>query len=181
MGRFARVIMLVVSSIAVAFAFAAPAGAGLTPVDVTPLTVVKTVSGPVPEGTTFTATIACDDDIIIDGQSLTDTATVTFASDGQPTSPDEIQFDDPGTCTVTETVTGGAATTTYACESDTVGAGAAQVLELCGSAGPQATPITVTPETVLDASITVTIHNTFVEPAPIEPAPAVAAAPAFTG
>jgi hypothetical protein len=79
--------------------------------------VLKTVSGPVPAGTTFTATIQCDGAIIFDsgGDSL-DSATVTFDATGQPTSPDTVTFDDPGQCTVTETATGGAATTTYACD-----------------------------------------------------------------
>src|SRR5436190_444149 len=109
--RFSRVFALGISSVALAtVAFASPAGAGIQqpPSDVTPLTVVKTVSGPVPEGTTFTATVECDDDIIRDGLDVTDTATVTFDATGQPTSADTITFDDPGSCTVTETAKGGA-------------------------------------------------------------------------
>lgn len=182
---FARAVALGFSAVALsALAFASPAGAGgQPPSDVTPLTVVKTVSGPVPAGTTFTATVECDDDIIEVGLDVTDTATVTFSADGQPTSADTVVFDDPGTCTVTETATGGAATTTYACASEVVEAGTSevegqQVLQLCGTAGPQSDPITINPE-VVEGSITVTIHNTFVESP--QAAPQVVAQPVFTG
>ena len=96
-------------------AMAASAGAGELK-EAAPLTIVKTVSGPVPEGTTFTAELFCLSPIIIDGESGTDTATVTFDATGQPTSADTFYFGDPGECTVTETADGGAATTTYACD-----------------------------------------------------------------
>ncbi len=165
------------------------AGAGVVPIGAAPLTIVKTVSGPVPAGTTFTATIACDDDIIVDGGSGTDTATVDFAADGQPTTPDTLNFEGPGSCTVTESATGGAATTTYACEGTVPaeevpapegGFSAQQVEEpICPSAGPQAQPISVNIE-FEDQTATVTIANTFVEPTP-QPAAEVVAQPAFTG
>jgi hypothetical protein len=181
-----RLIALIVSSVALATTvFTSSAGAGIPapPSDVTPLTVLKTVSGPVPAGTTFTATVQCDDNIIQDGLDVTDTATVTLDATGQPTSIDTITFDDPGSCTVTETANGGAVSTTYACQSvlpiDSTGVGAQQVLQLCGTAGPQADPITVNPE-VVAGSMTVTIHNTFNEPTP-QPAAQVVAQPVFTG
>jgi hypothetical protein len=162
-----------------------------------PLTVVKTVSGPVAAGTTFTATIQCDDTIIDDGGEGTDSATVTFDASGQPTSPDTMTFGGPGTCTVTETASGGATTTTAACESSVPvlppqsqdGFSATAVGPddpVCPVAGPQAAPITVNivnPE----QTATVTIANTFVvtpltplTPV-VQPAAAIAAAPAFTG
>jgi hypothetical protein len=183
--RFSRVLTLGISTVALATAlFASSAGAGIVPPpsDVTPLTILKTVSGPVPAGTTFTATVECDDTIILPGNS--DTATVTFDETGQPTSPDTIEFDDPGTCTVTETVNGGASSTTYACEStlavDSVSA--QQVAPLCPTAGPQADPMTVNVE-VEDGSVTVTIANTFTAPTPppVTPAAQIVAQPAFTG
>lgn len=185
MLRTPRLIALVVSAAAFAtVTFATSAQAGLAPpTDVTPLTVVKTVSGPVPAGTTFTATVACDDDIILDGLDVTDTATVTFDAAGQPTSADTVEFDDPGSCTVTETATGGAATTTYSCSSEVVAASTdvreQQVLALCATSGPQSSPMTINPE-VVEGSITVTIANTFVAATP-QPAPQVVAAPVFTG
>jgi hypothetical protein len=182
--RFSRVITLAISSVALATAvFASSAGAGIItppPSDVTPLTILMTVSGPVPAGTTFTATVECDDTIILPGNS--DTATVTFDETGQPTSPDTITFDDPGTCTVTETANGGAATTTYSCESTLPvdGTSAQQVAALCQTAGPQADPMTVNVE-VEDGSVTVTIANTFTEAPPVTPAAQIVAQPAFTG
>jgi hypothetical protein len=157
-----------------------------------PLTVVKTVSGPVAAGTTFTAAIQCDDTIIDDGGEGTDSATVTFDSTGQPTSPDTVTFGDPGTCTVTETASGGATTTSYACQGSVPvlppesqgGFSAAQVTPddpVCPAAGPQAAPITVNIVDP-DQTATVTIANTFVvTPPAVQPAAAIAAAPAFTG
>ena len=116
MRRVSRVITLGVASVAmVTLAFSSSAGAGIGPVLAAPLTVVKTVSGPVAAGTTFTATIQCDNDIIVTTGGPSDTAMVSFDSTGQPTTADTYGFNDPGTCTVTETATGGAATTSYAC------------------------------------------------------------------
>jgi hypothetical protein len=157
-----------------------------------PLTVVKTVSGPVPEGTTFTATIECDDDIIVDGSDIVDSVEVHFDATGQPTSQDTFGFDDPGTCTVTETDDGDAETTTYACESTLPPTDATAQQEdpdICSDAGPQSDPITVEIFDP-DQTATVTIANTFVAPAttttttaPAAPqaAPAVVAPARFTG
>jgi hypothetical protein len=153
-----------------------------------PLTVVKTVSGPVPAGTTFTATIQCDDAIIETGEEPTDSATVTFDASGQPTSADTVTFDGPGSCSVTETASGGAATTTYACEGlvpdepeidNEFSAAQVEPVAVCDAAGPQSAPITVN---IFDEgqTATVTIHNTFADPQPI-PAAGVVAAPTFTG
>jgi|1186.fasta_scaffold538868_2 hypothetical protein len=186
-----RVALTVGSISALAMAvFVANAGAGVVPTLDAPLTVVKTVSGPVPAATTFTAQIHCDSAIIDTDDGNTDTATVTFDSSGQPTSPDTVGFDDPGSCTVTETASGGAASTTYACESsvidDSESAFPSAVTPdspVCVAAGPSATPLTVNIVDP-DQSATITIANTFtaVTPTPVvQPAAAVAAAPAFTG
>jgi len=153
-----------------------------------PLTIVKMVEGPVPAGTTFTVTVQCDGSATFEGGSQT--AEVTFDATGQPTSPDTLYFiDGPGSCVATETANSGAATTTYACEGgfpvdeEPVGDSAdvfptAEVLDqVCASAGPQATPITmhlVSPS----QEVTITVHNTFVAP---QPAAQVVAQPAFTG
>jgi hypothetical protein len=152
------------------------------------LTVVKTVSGPVPAGTTFTATIQCDGAIIFNsGGASLDHATVTFDATGQPTSADTVTFDDPGQCLVTETASGGAATTTYACEGsrpiDTEGVDGTAIVEptdpICTAAGPQADPIAVNIE-FEGQEASITIHNTFNEPE-IKPAAQIVAQPAFTG
>jgi hypothetical protein len=180
-------------------AVAATAGAGVAAGPVAPLTVVKTVSGPVPSGTTFTATVTCDGDILVTPGGPSDHVSISFDATGQPTTVDTYGFNDPGTCTVTETVTGGAATTTYACEgsvpeppsttttSTTLAVPkstgfSAQVAPddpICPVAGPQAAPISV--NIVNEGqTATVTIHNTFDEPAP-QPAAQVVAQPTFTG
>jgi hypothetical protein len=201
--RAASAAVLIGSVGALALVTTAPgAGAGIEEV-AAPLTVVKTVSGPVPAGTTFTATIQCNDDIIlVQGGESTDHATVTFGADGQPTSPDTVSFVDAGTCTVTETANGGAATTTYECEGSvpetpttstttttevvpksTGFGGRSQAVTpedpICPAAGPQSQPVSVNIE-VENQVATVTIHNTFNTPA-VQPAAVVAATPTFTG
>jgi hypothetical protein len=178
-------------------AAAATAGAGVAAGPVAPLTVVKTVSGPVPAGTTFTATVTCDSDILVTPGGPSNQVSISFNSAGQPTTIDTYGFNDPGTCTVTETVTGGAATTTYACEgsvpetpttttttlavpkSTGFRAQVAPDDPICPVAGPQADPISV--NIVSEGqTATVTIHNTFNEPTP-QPAAQVVALPVFTG
>jgi hypothetical protein len=190
MRRLPRFAVLTLGVAALGVGALAPAAtAGDGPSQDAPLSVVKTVSGPVPAGTTFTATIHCDGQIIDTGDGIVDTATVTFDATGQPTSADTVFFDDPGTCTVTETANGGAATTTYACEgsaplddpekeSEFSGNAVVEPIDaLCATAGPQADPITVH-IVDQDQEVTVTIANTFAEP---QAAPQVVAQPAFTG
>jgi hypothetical protein len=189
--HFTRVITLAVSSVALAtLAFSSSAGAGTGPPSLAaPLTILKTVSGSVPAGTTFTATIQCDGDIIVTPGGLSDTATVSFDATGQPTTADTYGFNDAGSCTVTETAKGGATTTTYACastrpvEGTAFGPGTQQVAQpICPAAGPQEAPITVNIE-VENQTATVTIANTFAAPTPppVTPAAQVVAQPAFTG
>jgi hypothetical protein len=187
--RIRRSILFVSVAVLGVVGFGTTAQAGLAGIDA-PLNIVKTVSGPVPDGATFTAQLQCDSKIIVIPGGTTDTVTVTFDSTGQPTSQDQYGFDDPGTCTVTETVNGGAATTTFACEG-TAGAtgsftGQAIVEDpICPTAGPQPTSITVN---IVNPgqSATVTIANTFVAPTPPpveqpQVAPAVVTQPTFTG
>jgi hypothetical protein len=151
-----------------------------------PLTVTKTVSGPVPAGTTFTATIECVDGAEFDGGGTT--RAVTFDAAGQPTGQDTFTFSDgPGVCTVTETAAGGAASTTYACEgsipdepikdSEFSASQVEPIDVVCETTGPG--PITVN---IIDEGqeALVSIHNTFTDPAP-QPAAQVVAQPAFTG
>jgi hypothetical protein len=191
MRTFPRIAASTLGVAALALAVLVPAAGAGTKGGGAPLTVVKTVSGPVPAGTTFTATIQCDESIIYTGDEPIDQATVTFDATGQPTSADTVTFVDPGQCIVTETADGGAATTTYSCEAiepevtpvEDGGVGGSAIVEpsgpICSAAGPQADPIAVNIE-YKDQEATVTIHNTFVAPEP-QAAPAVAAQPAFTG
>ena len=204
MGRFIRISALTLGVSALAIGALAPgAGAGIRE-EAAPLTIVKQVTAPFPAGTTFTATISCvpdesdvkaADGIIDNGDGGTNEATVTFDDKGQPTSPDTVSFDGPGVCTVTETVNGGATSTTYSCvgnlpepPGDEVpapidGVGSFQVEEplgtVCPSAGPQAAPITVNIISP-NQDATVTIVNTPPTAAP-QPAAQVVAQPAFTG
>jgi hypothetical protein len=187
--RATRALVAVGSIVGLALvALVSSAGAGI-PQLAAPLTVVKTVSGPVPAGTTFTATIQCDGNIIDTGDDSSDTATVTFDAAGQPTSPDTVGFVEGGECTVTETVTGGAATTTYSCEgsapvgSESEGEFSAAQVEpdpvVCATSGPG--PITVNIFSEAQQGV-VTITNTFSTPTPTpQPAAQVVAQPAFTG
>jgi hypothetical protein len=201
MRRFTRLSVLTLGAGALAFGVLTPgAGAGIRE-DAAPLTIVKTVTGPVAPGTTFTATVSCvPDEMEVDGTGIiddgteegADVATVTFGADGQPTSPDTITFDGPGTCTVTETANGGASSTTYSCvgslpeddgEVEPIdGVGAFQQVPVadpvCPSAGPQSAPITVNIEEP-DQTATVTIANVFTEQ--VQPAAQIVAQPAFTG
>jgi hypothetical protein len=170
------------------FVLAGTAAGGPTPVT-NQLTIVKTVDGPVSLDTTFTVSIDCTNDVIDDGDGGTDTATVEFDSTGQPTTPDVIDlvFDVQGTCTVTETEDGGAASTTFECEGGATVAPAA-VAPVCPEAGPVEDDIVVNKSfPAIDA--TVTVHNTFVAtptttapptPGP-QPAAQVVAKPTFTG
>jgi hypothetical protein len=178
------------------------AGAGLNPGLAAPLTVVKVVHGAVPAGTTFTATVHCDSPIIDTGEPQpqatdegTDTATITFDATGQPTSVSTIGFIESGVCTVTETGTGAAQSVSYACDGvqgtlptdDTEpvnpefdGPSTADVLPpVCATTGP-VEPIEVNISEP-DQSATVTITNTFADPAPAIAPEAVAAQPTFTG
>jgi hypothetical protein len=114
---------------------------------------------------------------------------VTFDATGQPTSPDTISFkNQKGSCTVTETETGGAESTTYSCEStlpalEVTPAVPAPDPDVCDTVGPQADPIVVN-IVDKDQTATVTIANTFPTPTPTpapEPAADVVATPKFTG
>jgi hypothetical protein len=192
--RFALLVSLFALASTGVVAGVTSAGAGVVG-GAAPLTILKTVTGTVPAGTTFTVALECSDGAEIDdGDGGTTSATVTFDAAGQPTSPDTFTFSDgPGLCVVSETVSGGASSTTYACEGsypDTPeepavpeqegGFSAEQVAPgdpVCPAAGPQAAPITVNIVTP-SQDATVTVHNTFDDPAP---APQVIARPAFTG
>jgi hypothetical protein len=171
-----------------AFAFAGPAAGGPTPITNT-LTIVKTVDGPVAEGTTFTVSVDCTNDVIDDGDGGTNSTTVEFDSTGQPTTPDVIDlvFDVEGSCTVTEPENGGASSTTFACEGGATVA-PASVAPVCPEAGPVEDDIVVN-KSYPAIEATVTVHNTFVAapiittPPPSGPQPAaqIVAKPTFTG
>ena len=157
-----KVIVSALAAVALAFAVCfAPASAG----EPFSLEVIKVVEGPVPPGTTFTIQVACE---ARNGQVPQD---LVFGEQGG-TQTVQVNFGD--VCTVTETDDGGAASVTYACESN-VQSGCqpdGQTVDFGVDDGGQ------------DAQVTVT--DTFVaEEAPAEAVPAeaepVTADPGFTG
>jgi hypothetical protein len=171
---------------------AAPAGAG-EPGNAAPLHVRKVVVGPVPPGTQFVETVACDDDIIFTGGPPATSVQLVFDAQGNPVGGgDTVTFVNEGQCSVTETETGGAASVTYQCEgslpvdSMITGTGRfsprgpAAPPPVCESSGPQSDPIAVNIESERQEA-TVTVTNTFTEAPPTEPAVAVVEVPRFTG
>jgi hypothetical protein len=182
-------------------AFVTSAGAGTMEL-AAPLTISKVVSGPVPAGTTFTVLVSCDGDIIDDGMGVPEAGglsaqgkgpgglssiEVTFDEFGNPTSENPIGFVGPGSCTVTETGAGGAATISYQCtgqipqggevvpKDGVFGQGGGMITDPCAS-------ITAAGVTVLieepDQFAVVTVTNTFDGTPAAQP---VVVTPAFTG
>jgi hypothetical protein len=129
------------------------------------LVVNKAVEGPEPEGTQYTIQFSCiirDDPIPVINQ-------VVITGAGNAVDADFLAFDGnlPATCTVSEPGTGGAARVTITCE-ETEG------LATC-DADDRVTFPNQAPPNFHQGTITVT--NTFEEPAPV----VIEAAPAFTG
>jgi hypothetical protein len=147
--------------------------------------VEKVVDGPVPEGTVFEIEVDCSptNGVPPTVASDPDPVTLTFDANGDPLDADRVGATPFQTCTVTETVTGGA-TVGYACAVEQVMNGAAP------DAAPGASCLddqTVVFEDVVGAEGTVMVTNTFEPELEAQPdsaarAPGVVAArPAFTG
>ena len=163
--------------------YATTASAGFP--HIAPLTIVKTVEGPVTEGTTFEVTIHCDRDMINPpgGGAPVDEVTLSFGADGKATGDDTVTFSENGTCEVTETATGGAQTVTYSCAG--IFPNQQTPSEDICPFGPQSDPMSVDIE-VEEQAATVTVANTFppppTTPPTTQPAPApVQVQPTFTG
>jgi hypothetical protein len=181
--------VLVAAAALVALA-ALPAGAGNG--GGAPLTVRKVPVGPVPAGTQFVVTVACDGEIIHTGNGPASSAQLVFDAQGNPVGPDTVTFDDGGSCTVTETQNGGASSVIYECQgtlppeaSITGGGGpfsarAVGRRQICQTTGPQSDPIALNIVN-REQEATVTVTNTFVAQPPPAPAAAVEDAPRFTG
>jgi hypothetical protein len=126
--------------------------------------VLKTVRGTPPPGTQFEVTIACEGVTIIPpGRSQ---VVLRFDAAGTPQDPSAVRFEGEGTCTVTETQTGGASSVTYECA---LTAGDPSIPPPCTPSGPQTSPITLNVTTPRSSS-SVTVTNTFEPP----PTPVVA-------
>ncbi len=140
-----------------------------------PLIVKKSVVGAVAPGTTFTVHVACRSGALVvplGGAGSPTERDLVFSvdTDGvvQPSSGYTLGFSDPDSCTVTETVDGGASGVSYACESVIVpvvkDVEPAVILDppadICSTAGPTDTPITVNVVTE-GQRVLVTLTNTF--------------------
>jgi hypothetical protein len=179
---------------------AQPAGAGRE--GSAPLHVRKVVVGPVPPGTQFVETVACEGEpgqpIIFTPSGAVASQQLVFDAQGNPVGTgDTVTFISSGECTVTESQTGGAASVTYQCEGsvpppqmdETIlpnGAGrfsprlAGLQLQPCQTSGPQSEPIGVNIVSSQQEA-TVTVTNTFVDPGSTAAAVPVQAVPLFTG
>jgi hypothetical protein len=145
-----------------------------------------------PPGTEFTIRLECDNTAIVppggtpadDVDSLDFTFTVNDEGEAVPDGANTVEFDNEASCTVTETVDGGAESTSYECadnlesfvESTETGSGFAaedpnaEVIidppgPFCLTFGPQADPIGFAVDHI-DQEVTVTVTNTFPEPPP---------------
>lgn len=175
-------------------AFVVPAVAGEPVNDATTIIVKKVVTGPATAGSTVT--VECTDS--------NEVATLTFDKTGAPDTSTSNQFhkvngawqlqtslpEEATPCTFTETVTGGAASTSWACAYESTAP------DVVKGQGPAADPepgcaaasgTGVGPATVVYGNFdnhietqtsTVTFTNTYVAPTP---APPVEIAPTFTG
>jgi hypothetical protein len=175
--------MLVVSAIAVGgiVAAALPSGAGAPLPPTNTVIVEKEVSGDVPAGTTLTVEVKCEG-LRGAGIAAPIPVTVTFDAHGVPTSDNSLTTPAGTACTATETVDGGATSTTYACDMvrGITDDGPPPFLGNCDEDGQTAIFTDVIGDTA-----TITVTNTFPTAPPLQPltpvAQAVQAAPVFTG
>ena len=110
--------LILVGAFAAGMVAATTVGAGAGAIlRVNKVTVVKVVHGPVTPDTTFTVGVDCTQ-LGLDnaGTTAAQHTDITFDSTGQPTSADTVSIGAGVACTATETVNGGAASTTYACD-----------------------------------------------------------------
>jgi hypothetical protein len=157
------------------------AGAGAI-LKVNRFTVVKVVDGPVDPATTFTVGVDCEPTSLgTAGTTAVDHTDIVFDSTGQPKTADTVSIGSGMVCTATETVNGGATSTTYACDI------------VRDPSEPKVAPFqgnctadnTARFDDVLGDTATITVTNTFPTPtpAPVEPpvVQAIQATPTFTG
>jgi hypothetical protein len=175
-----RIFVVTAMALGVVGLAALPGGAGAV-LRVNTVTVVKIVDGPVAPTTTFTVGVDCANVLAGSvGTTAVSHTDITFDSTGQPTSNDRVSVGAGIECTATETVNGGATSTTYACDmvhgsTDQIGP---PFLGNCTADN------VATFTDVLGDAATITVTNTFPTPE-TPPAPpvvqAIQAAPNFTG
>ena len=174
MRNAVRIMLVATMAMGVVALGAVPGGAGAPGANT--VTIEKEVVGTAPAGTVFAANLDCQS-ILRSGAALV--PSVTFDATGTPLSNNTFNVPAGQQCTVTETATGGATSTAYACDivrgnTDTI----APFLGNCTGDNE------VTFTDVIGDDATITITNTFVAP-PSPPAPpvtqAVVVTPTFTG
>jgi hypothetical protein len=153
-------------------------GAGAGAID---FEILKRVEGTPPPGTEFAVTLACEGVQILPGgvENGQNQVVVRFDAAGNALDTAGFRFEGEGTCTVTETQTGGATAVTYEC-FQTAGDPSEGGPPPCTPSGPQQNPVTLNVTTPRSpASVVVT--NTFEPSRPPEPPRPVPAAPRLTG
>jgi hypothetical protein len=146
------------------------------------VTVVKVVDGPVTPATTFTVGVDCAQVGLTGGAGATavDHHDITFDSTGQPTSASTVSIGAGEECTATETVNGGASSTTYACDMAHDSSDPGSPFQGNCTADNAARF-----DDVLGDTATITVTNTFPTPTPkpLDPpvVQAIQATPTFTG
>jgi hypothetical protein len=146
-----------------------------------PATIEKVADG-APPGTTFTIELSCtgmEPPIVPPGgdaqvSSLEFTFTVDDTGTAVPDGANTVSFVAETECTVTETDSAAAESTSYACADN---AADFPDFEFCTTFGPQPDPISFLVQAD-DQDVTVTVTNTFPPPPVPEP---VEIEPAFTG
>jgi len=180
MRNAVRIMLVATMAMGVVALGAVPGGAGAPGANT--VTIEKEVTGTVPAGTTFTVELDCQS---ILGSGAAAVPTVSFDESGDPLSNNTFNVPAGQACMATETVNGGATSTTYACDivrgnTDQIGP---PFLGNCTGDNE------VTFTDVIGDAATITIANTFPTPEPPEPpappAPpvtqAVVVTPTFTG
>ncbi len=160
-----------------------------------PLTVTKTAVGAATPGTTFTMHVACESATIAFGVAELSDVDLQFTVDEsgtvQPAVGQSIGFFGPNDCTVTETGSGGATSTSYEC----VGSGASEIepaatssarwdggVGVATAANPDDPCVTSGPQAeAMEVAIVAPNQEATVAVTNVLPAAAVALQPRFTG
>ena len=157
-----------------AAALLTPASAGAGDIPIATVTIEKVVVGDAPDDAEFTVVAEC---IGTEGVQL------MFGPDGGSESADgfETEFD----CTVTETDDGGASSVSYSCEAvglpQDVQCDSDDSFQIDANDLNDDASVTVTVTNTFDPEPTTTVAPTTVAPTTTAAAQAVTAAPAFTG
>ncbi|HEY3673704.1 MAG TPA: hypothetical protein VGN51_22405 [Acidimicrobiia bacterium] len=174
-----RILVVAAMAFGVVGVAAVPGGAGtIVPQPVNTVIVEKEVTGTVPTDTVFTVAVTCGSQINPGAAAPIPDQVITFDATGTPTSDNSLTTSAGTECTAVETASGGATSTTYACD---------MVHGLTDDEGPPFLGNCVGGDTasfgdVIGDTATITVTNNFPTAPPLTPAAqAVQAAPAFTG